>query len=52
MLDYQVLQNGLRVVYVSCALTETERNHAHVEKELLPIVLACEMFDKCVNRPL
>ena len=32
------------MVYVSCALSETERWHALIEKEALAIVWACEKF--------
>ena len=43
-----LLQNRLPVAYLSRALTSTETNYAHIEKELLAIVFACEKFDQYV----
>ena len=43
-----LLQEGRPVCYASRALTTTEENYAHVEKELLAIVFSCEKFDQYV----
>ena len=43
-----LLHNGLPVAYSSRALTSDETNYAHIEKELLAIVFACEKCDQYV----
>ena len=39
------LQNGEPIAYASKAMTETQRNYAQIEKELLAVTFACEKFD-------
>ena len=43
-----LVQNGLPVAYSSRALTSADTNYAHIDKELLAIVFACEKFDQYV----
>jgi hypothetical protein len=43
-----LLQNNLPVIYASRALTETEKNYAQIEKELLSIVFACQKFHQYI----
>lgn len=42
------LQDGEPVAYASRAMTETQRNYAQIEKELLAVTFACEKFDDYV----
>ena len=41
-----LLQDGQPVCYASRALTDTESRYAQIEKELLAITWACDMFDQ------
>lgn len=43
-----LLQEGHSVAYASRALTETEKNYAKIEKELLAIVFSVRKFHQCV----
>ena len=43
-----LLQLQQPVSFASRALTQTETRYAQIEKELLPIVFACEKFDKYI----
>ena len=38
------MQEGQPVAYTSRSLTETEKNHAQIEEELLSIVFGVEKF--------
>ena len=44
-LGVALLQNGHPIAFASRALTPTERKYAQIEKEMLPILYACERFD-------
>ena len=43
-----LLQEGRPICIASRALSTAQRNYAHIEKELLAIVFACERFDQYV----
>ena len=43
-----LIQNGVPVYFASRVLTQTERNYAQIEKELLAIVFACKRFDQFI----
>ena len=45
-LGASLLQEGQPVPFASRALPPTESRYAHIEKELLSVVFACERFDK------
>ena len=47
-LGYALLQQGQPVAFGARGLTQTERNYAQIEKEMLAIVCACEKFDQFV----
>ena len=44
-----ILQNGQPVVYASRALPPAETRYAQIEKELLAIVFACDLFHAYVS---
>ena len=44
-LGASLLQEGQPVAFASRALTPAESRYAQIEKELLSVVFACEMFD-------
>ena len=39
----------LKLGYAFCALNAAERNYAHIEKESLVILFACDKLDYYVN---
>ena len=43
-----LIQKGVPVYFASRVLTQTERNYAQIEKELLAIVFACKRFDQFI----
>lgn len=45
-----LLQEAKPVCFASRALSDTERNYAQIEKELLAIVFSCEKFDQYIYR--
>lgn len=42
-----IQKNGV-VAYASCALTPAEQRYAHIEKEMLAVVVGCERFHKLI----
>ena len=47
-LGYALLQQGQPVAFGACGMTQTERNYAQIEKEMLAIVCGCEKFDQFI----
>lgn len=43
-----LIQDNVPVAYASKTLTETQRNYAQIEKEMLAIVFACNRFDQYI----
>ena len=47
------MQNGQPIAFASCALTEPETRYAQIEKEMLAVVFALQIFDQYVyGRPV
>ena len=47
-LGYALLQQGQPVAFGARGMTQTERNYAQIEKEMLAIVCGCEKFDQFI----
>jgi len=47
-LGYALLQQGQPIAFGVRGLTQTERNYAQIEKEMLAIVCRCEKFDQFI----
>ncbi len=43
-----IMQDGQPVAYASKILTQTERNYANIEREMLAIVFACQRFHQYI----
>lgn len=43
-----IMQDGQPVAYASKTLTQTERNYANIEREMLAIVFACQRFHQYI----
>jgi len=43
-----LVQDGKVVEYASCAMTKTEQEYAQIEKEMLAVTYAMELFDTCM----
>lgn len=43
-----IMQDGRPVAYASKTLTQTERNYANIEREMLAIVFACQRFHQYI----
>ncbi len=44
----EIMQDGQPVAYASKTLTQTERNYANIEREMLAIVFACQRFHQYI----
>lgn len=43
-----LLQEGHPIIYASKTLTETQKNYAQIEKEMLAVLFACRRFDQYI----
>ncbi|XP_052809638.1 uncharacterized protein K02A2.6-like [Mya arenaria] len=43
-----IMQDGRPIAYASKTLTQTERNYANIEREMLAIVFACQRFHQYI----